>query len=87
MRWTTEKGMMVLNFYSDAHRETPIDILVTAPLRFREEYGRPLLADVAPGVPIRIVSYPTLRRMKREAGRPQDLADLDELDTARGADG
>ncbi len=83
-RWITEKGMTVLNFYSDAHHETPIDLFVTAPFNFDEEYGRSLIADVAPGVPIRIVSYPTLRKMKREAGRPQDLADLDELELLHG---
>ena len=25
-RWITEKGMTVLTFYSDAHRETPVDV-------------------------------------------------------------
>ena len=77
--WITEKGMTVLHFHSDQHRETPIDVFATEPFDFEAEYGRALVEEVAPGVPVRIVSLKTLARMKRETGRPQDLADVDEL--------
>ena len=36
-RWIKDKGMMVLNFYSDAHRETPVDVFVTEPFDFAED--------------------------------------------------
>ena len=36
-QWIEEKGMTVLNFHSDVHRETPVDF-VTAPFDFEEEY-------------------------------------------------
>lgn len=78
-RWMAEKGMTVLNFHSDRHRETPIDIFVSEPFDFHAEYRRALVEEVAPGIPVRIVSLGTLARMKRAAGRPQDLADIAEL--------
>ena len=78
-RWIAEKGMMVLNFHSDAHRETPVDVLVSEPFDFDREYRRALVVEVAAGVPLRVLALPALARLKHEAGRPQDLADLAEL--------
>ena len=78
-RWISEKGMTVLNFHSDQHRETPVDVFVTEPFDFRAEYDAAIVEDVAPGVPVRIVRLETLLRLKQEAGRPQDLADIAEL--------
>jgi hypothetical protein len=37
-RWIAEKGMTVLNFHSDRHRETPVDVFVTEPFDFTDEY-------------------------------------------------
>jgi len=78
-RWIEEKGMQVLNFHSDWHRETPVDLFVTEPFDFETEYGLALVQDVAPGMPVHIVRLETLLRMKDGAGRPQDLADAMEL--------
>ena len=41
--WLEEKGMQVLQFWSDLHRETPIDVFVEEPFAFEEEYERALL--------------------------------------------
>lgn len=78
-RWTTEKGMTVLNFHSDQHRETPVDVFVSEPFDFVSEYESAIVEDVAPGVPLRIVRLEALLRLKQKAGRPQDLADIAEL--------
>ena len=78
-RWITEKGMMVLNFYSDRHRETPVDVFASEPFDFDDEYRQALVEEVAPRVPVRVVRLQTLLRLKREAGRPQDIADVAEL--------
>lgn len=78
-RLTAEKGMTVIGFHSDAHRETPVDIFANEPFDFETEYARALVEDVAPGVQVRIVQLDTLLRLKRTAGRPQDLADIAEL--------
>ncbi|MEX2583653.1 MAG: hypothetical protein WD766_10280, partial [Gemmatimonadota bacterium] len=36
-RWIEEKGMTVLSFHSDRHRETPVDVFVAEPFDFAEE--------------------------------------------------
>jgi hypothetical protein len=78
-RWIREKGMVVLSFHSEAHRETPVDVFATEPFDFVAEYERSLVQEVAPGVPVRILALDTLVRLKRAAGRPRDNADLAEL--------
>lgn len=86
-RWIAEKGMTVLNFHSDEHRETPVDVFVREPFDFDEEYERALVEEIAPGVPVRIVCLAALRRLKQDAGRPQDIADIAELDLLHGDPG
>ncbi len=77
--WVREKNMRVLRFYSDAHRETTVDVFASEPFPFAEEYQRAVVRELAGIGGIRVVSLPTLIRMKQEAGRPQDLADVDNL--------
>jgi len=76
--WVREKGMTVLNFWSDLHRDTPIDVFVTEPFDFDAEYARALVKPLGP-VSVRFVSIPCLIRMKEAAGRPQDKIDIDYL--------
>ncbi len=83
-RLLEEKQMTVLNFWSDQHRETPIDIFVTEPFDFPAEYERAEKREIAPGLTVRIVSLQTLFEMKRVANRPKDLADIDELSLLHG---
>lgn len=83
-QWMADKGMMVLNFHSDLHRETPIDVFVAEPFDFDREFQRALVEEITSGVSLRIVALPTLLRLKRAAGRPQDLADVAELTLLHG---
>lgn len=78
-RWISEKGMTVLNFHSDGHRETPVDVFVKEPFDFDEEYQQAIVEQIGPDVPVRILRLPALVKLKRQAGRAQDLADIDEL--------
>lgn len=82
-RWEVEKGMMVLNFHSDQHRQTPVDLFVREPFDFPSEYDSARVEEVAPGVPMRVVRLQTLLALKKAAGRPQDLADIAELEGPR----
>ncbi len=77
--WIRDKGMQVLQFWSDAHRETSVDVFVTEPFSFDEEYAQALITPLDDKLPIRFVSLPTLIRMKQEADRPQDRADIEQL--------
>lgn len=76
--WIRDKGMTVLNFWCDAHRETPVDVFVSEPFDFDEEYARALVKPLG-GVAVRFVSIPALIRMKEAAGRPQDRIDIEYL--------
>ncbi len=84
--WVREKGMRVLQFWSDAHRETPIDMFVSEPFRFDEEYEHALEKPLHGSIMVRFVSIPALIRMKQEAGRPQDLTDIQHLSMLQGKD-
>jgi len=75
----TEKGMVVLQFYSDQHRATRVDVFAHMPFDFEKECGRAMCEEVKNGVPVRFVSLQTLIQMKEEAGRPKDLDDLEAL--------
>jgi predicted nucleotidyltransferase len=83
-QWIRDKGMKVLNFHSDLHRETPIDLFIAEPFDFEEEYGSAMIEEPAPGLPVHILRLETLLRMKTEAARSQDLADIDELNLLYG---
>lgn len=79
-RWQEEKGMQVLNFYSDAFRGTSVDVFVHEPFDFEQEYDLALQGELLPGIYVRFVSIPTLIRMKQTAGRPRDLDDIQHLE-------
>jgi len=54
------KGMTVLSFWSETHREThretPVDLFVTDPFEFEAEYAAATLGEITPGVQVRFVS-------------------------------
>jgi hypothetical protein len=77
--WIRDKGMQVLQFWSDTHRETSVDIFVNEPFLFEDEYARALVKPLQEGLPVPFVSLPTLIRMKEQAGRPQDRTDIEHL--------
>ncbi len=78
--WRREKGMVVLKLWSDSHRRTPIDVFIYEPFDFDSEFAAAIHAPVAAALTAPIVSYDALVAMKRSAGRPQDLADIADLE-------
>lgn len=78
-QWIAEKGMTVLNFHSDRHRETPLDVFVTEPFDFDGEYEAAPKQEIAQGLFVRFVSIPTLIAMKEVANRPIDADDIHHL--------
>lgn len=73
--WIAQKGMTVLNLYSERFRTTPIDVFVAEPFDFDATEARSLTADVE-GVEFRYVDIETLIRMKEAVGRPIDRDDV-----------
>jgi len=71
--------MQVLNFWSDQHWETPLDIFVTEPFPFDSEYERSALRTVAGIKEVHFVSLQTLLYMKEAANRKKDQGDIEDL--------
>ena len=81
--WRRSKEMIVLKLWSDEHRRTPVDIFVYEPFEFTTELESAATLEVCPGLAAPVVSLKTLLEMKRIAGRPQDLIDIEELQRMR----
>ncbi len=71
-----DKGMTVLNFWSEQFPATRLDIFVTEPFDFDAEYEAALLDHSLPGITLRFPRAETLLAMKRLAGRPKDQHDI-----------
>jgi hypothetical protein len=65
---------------SEEHRLAPIDIFVEEPFDFEEADARALSLEHVPGLRVRFVSRDDLAAMKRLAGRPQDVLDIEGLE-------
>lgn len=77
--WIKNKSMQVLNFYNSKHQQMPVDVFVTEPFDFDSEFKAAKRGNLAPGLPVRFVSIPTLIKMKKLASRPKDLDDIEHL--------
>ncbi len=80
-RWAQEKGMVVFSMVSDLN-PIVVDLFVRSPLDFDELYARSEI-KAAEGGGVRVASLDDLIRLKRDVGRPQDLADVTELEEIR----
>jgi len=78
--WKMEKGMLVFQIISDRYVDCPVDIFVEEPISFSEMYSARVEYEISPQLNIPIIGLTHLRRLKRDAGRPRDLLDLEELD-------
>ena len=78
--WRKKKNMTVLRLWSDFHGRTPIDVFVYEPFLFAQEYTVARWEKVGEELKTPVVRRETLIAMKRSAARPQDLADIAELE-------
>lgn len=80
-QWRKEKGMLALNFRTpDGVME--VDLLVSESDRFEELQSRAVAIQVD-GRTYYVACLDDLLQMKRDAGRPQDLHDVEELERIR----
>lgn len=76
-RLIEEKHMIVLQFWRD---ESPdVDVFVREPFDFNAEWTNARIEQVTPDLQARVVGLEALLELKRQASRPQDLADIDAL--------
>jgi len=77
--WASEKGLTVFSAYSPEHAATEVDLFVETPFDFDRAYAGARSLEVAPGLVATFVGVADLIEMKRRAGRPQDLQDVENL--------
>jgi hypothetical protein len=78
-KWMAEKGMNVFTFYHPQQQISQVDVFVNEPLRF-DEIEKAIVRITARDVVIPVVSLSHLKMLKRIAGRPQDMADIEALE-------
>ena len=77
--WTRDKGLRVFSLHSPDHPATEIDLFVESPFDFASARARGVQMEIAPGLPATFVGLDDLLAMKREAGRPVDRLDVEQL--------
>lgn len=83
--WVQQKNLTVFSLHSAHHPSTEVDLFVQSPIEFEAAYVRASKLELMPGVCATFVNYPDLVSMKRTAGRPQDLEDIEQLRKMREA--
>lgn len=82
--WISEKGMQVFSLFSPENPLLSVDLFVRDPIPFEYLWGRAETMDLA-GVSVRVASLDDLITMKRSAGRPQDIMDIEALNALKRA--
>jgi hypothetical protein len=80
-RWLLEKGLTVFSAFSPDHPATEIDLFMEPPFDFESVYSRANRFEVVPGVEATFIGLSDLVAVKRRAGRPQDLRDVEDLES------
>ena len=76
--WILDKNMKAFTFYSESEAIAEIDLLIDSPISYEELKSRAVVFDLE-GVHVPVVSVLDLIEMKMQAGRQQDLSDVEHL--------
>lgn len=77
-RWLEEKGMQVFSMTRPDNPGVSVDLFAHHPIPFDILWARSVITDIG-GQSIRICSIDDLIELKRLAGRPRDLNDIEQL--------
>ena len=83
-QWIDEKNMLVFQMVDENDLRRNVDIFVSNPVPFDEMWERSQIVEID-GVAIRFASIDHMIELKRRAGRPQDLIDLEQLERLKEA--
>lgn len=78
-RWVRDKDMRVFSFWSRSDPMTIVDLFVEHPIEFPKLWSQAREARLGETT-VRIASIPHLIELKRAAGRPKDLEDVQRLE-------
>lgn len=78
-RWIEQQGMTVFAMWDPGNPMRSVDIFVENPIDFEELWANADTVDLVE-TSARVASISDLIRLKRIAGRPQDLTDIDALE-------
>ena len=81
-RWKDEKGMQVFSMVDRQNPMRVVDLFVDHPIDFDLLWSRAAIVSID-DVPVRIAAIDDLITLKRRAGRPQDLVDIERLEAIR----
>jgi hypothetical protein len=81
--WIEEKNMLVFQMIDPHDARRSVDLFVQNPIPFEELWARSTLLRID-DVIVHVAAIDDLITMKRQAGRPQDLADIEELTRLKG---
>ncbi len=76
--WIREKNMVVFSLWHPSRPTLKIDVFVSEPFDFGATYERAVRVDLG-RTEATVVALDDLITLKREAGRPQDIADVESL--------
>jgi predicted nucleotidyltransferase len=77
--WREEKNMIVFQMRHSRPESTRLDIFVEEPFQFDDELARARWDDVG-GTKSPLLHVEALIELKKKAGRPQDLVDVEQLE-------
>ncbi|HEX9135970.1 MAG TPA: nucleotidyl transferase AbiEii/AbiGii toxin family protein [Nitrospirota bacterium] len=84
-KWKREKGMEVFSFVDPSQPMTMVDVFIEEKIPFREVMQETVHME-AGGITIPVVSLRHLKMLKKAAGRPQDLADIEAIEALESED-
>jgi len=81
--WVEQRNLLVFNLFDPSSSRREVDLFATEPLPFEQVYADASTFRIA-DVDVRVASRRHLIAMKRLAGRPRDLDDIDVLESLDG---
>ncbi|MDH3402076.1 MAG: nucleotidyltransferase family protein [Acidobacteriota bacterium] len=81
-RWIRDKNMIVFSLWLPDRPIFKVDLFVAEPFEFEPTYERSIKVDLG-AAKATVLALEDLIALKRDAGRPQDLADVEALERIR----